>query len=151
MDMYERLFFLKKLGEGSIIVKRIVCALQSCKRRFIMDCKINLELGTLTVADEVIATVAGNTCVECYGIVGMGTKRATDGIVEMFKKDSLTKGVKVVAGEGSVSISVSVVLEYGVSMQAVSKAVIDNIKYNIETMIGVKVEKINVIVVGIRV
>ncbi|MGI5898691.1 MAG: Asp23/Gls24 family envelope stress response protein [Christensenellales bacterium] len=116
-----------------------------------MDCKINLELGTLTVADEVIATVAGNTCVECYGIVGMGTKRATDGIVEMFKKDSLTKGVKVVAGEGSVSISVSVVLEYGVSMQAVSKAVIDNIKYNIETMIGVKVEKINVIVVGIRV
>ncbi len=116
-----------------------------------MECNINLELGTLTVAEEVIATVAGNTCVECYGIVGMGTKRATDGIVEMFKKESLTRGVKVSVAESSVSISVSVVLEYGVSMPAVSKAVIDNIKYNIETMIGVKVEKINVIVVGIRV
>ena len=117
-----------------------------------MDCNINLELGTLSVAEEVIATVAGNTCIECYGIVGMGTKRATDGIVEMFnKKDNLTKGVKVAIGEGSVTINVSVVLEYGVSMPAVSRSVIDNIKYNVETMIGVVVEKINVVVVGIRV
>ena len=116
-----------------------------------MDCNISLELGTLSVTEEVIATVAGNTCIECYGIVGMGTKRATDGIVEMFKKDNLTKGVKVAVGEGSVAINVSVVLEYGVSMPAVSKSVIDNIKYNVETMVGVTVEKINVVVVGIRV
>ncbi len=116
-----------------------------------MGSTVKLELGSLMVADEVIAIVAGNTCVECYGIVAMGTKRAADGIIEMFKRDNITRGVKVAVSEGSVTISVSVVLEYGVSMPAVSKTVIENIKYNVETMTGVTVSKINVIVVGIRV
>ena len=48
-----------------------------------MDCKFKNELGTLTVNEEVVLKVAGYAALECYGIVGMASKRSTDGLVQL--------------------------------------------------------------------
>jgi len=116
-----------------------------------MDYKMRNELGTVSVTDQVIAMVAGNSALECYGIVAMCAKRAKDGIVEMFKKENLTKGIKVSVNEDSVTIHLFIVVEYGVSIAAVAKTVMETVKYHVETYTGVKVEKVNVSVEGIRV
>lgn len=116
-----------------------------------MDCKMKNELGTISIAEEVVATIAGLCCLECYGIVAMGTRSASDGIVEMFKKDNPSKGVKVTVKETGVSIAISIVVEYGVSIAAVAKTAIESIKYHIESMTGTTVEKVSVVVAGIRV
>ena len=116
-----------------------------------MECKMRNELGSVSVTDQVVAMVAGNSCLDCYGIVAMCAKRAKDGIVEMFKKENLTKGIKVTVAEDSVSINLYIVVEYGVSIAAVAKTVMETVKYNVETLTGVKVRKVNVSVEGIRV
>ena len=116
-----------------------------------MECKMRNELGSVSVTDQVVAMVAGNSCLDCYGIVAMCAKRAKDGIVEMFKKENLTKGIKVTVVEDSVSINLYIVVEYGVSIAAVAKTVMETVKYNVETLTGVKVRKVNVSVEGIRV
>ena len=116
-----------------------------------MECKMRNELGSVSVTDQVVAMVAGNSCLDCYGIVAMCAKRAKDGIVEMFKKENLTKGIKVAVAEDSVSINLYIVVEYGVSIAAVAKTVMETVKYNVETLTGVKVSKVNVSVEGIRV
>ena len=47
--------------------------------------------------------------------------------------------------------SLYIIVEYGVSIAAVAKNVIESVKYRVETMVGIKVDKVNVTVEGIRV
>ena len=44
-----------------------------------MPAKTNNEYGHINIDDNVIATVAGLSAMEGYGIVGMASKSATDG------------------------------------------------------------------------
>ena len=116
-----------------------------------MDCVYKNELGTITMANEVIAMVAGCACLDCFGIVAMGTKRATDGIVEIFKRENLSKGVKVAVNDNNITVTLSIIVEYGVSISAVAKTVMENVKYHVENMTGMSVAKVNVSIEGIRV
>ena len=60
-----------------------------------MDCKFNTDLGLVTVNDDVIVRVAGYAALDCYGIVGMASKRSTDGIVQLMGRENLGRGVKI--------------------------------------------------------
>ena len=111
--------------------------------------------------------MAGYGAVECIGIVAMASKRATDGLVELLGRENLKRatdglvellgrenlkrGVRVALTEDSASINLYIIVEYGVSIAAVAKNVIETVKYRVETMVGVKVDKVNVTVEGIRV
>jgi len=116
-----------------------------------MECKVLTDLGGIFIDDQVIATIAGNTCLECYGIVATCSKRATDGIVEIFKGENLTRGVKVQLKESSAIVNLYIIVEYGISIAAVANSVIESVKYHIENQTGVTVEAVNVTVEGIRV
>jgi len=112
--------------------------------------KVN-PLGEIIISDEVLATLAGISAIECYGIVGMASKRATDGLVELLGYDNLSKGVKVHAQENGVIINLYIIVEYGISISAVGKNVIETVKYNIENTTGFNVKKVDITVEGIRV
>ena len=115
------------------------------------ECRIKNELGSITVVEDVISTVAGYAAVECIGIVAMASKRATDGLVELLGRENLRRGVRVSLAEESAAINLYIIVEYGVSIAAVAKNVIETVKYRVETMAGIKVDKVNVTVEGIRV
>ena len=55
------------------------------------ECKIKNELGTISVVEDVITTVAGYAAIECIGIVAMASKRATDGLVELLGRENLKR------------------------------------------------------------
>ena len=52
-----------------------------------MSAKTNTEYGVISIDDNVIATLAGISAMEGYGIVGMASKNATDGLFELLKSD----------------------------------------------------------------
>ena len=56
-----------------------------------MDCKFTTDLGLVTVNDEVLVRVAGYAALDCYGIVGMASKRSTDGIVQLTGNRAIIK------------------------------------------------------------
>lgn len=116
-----------------------------------MSAKISNPLGELVISDEVMATLAGISAIECYGIVGMASKRATDGIVELLGRENLSKGVKVHTQDQDVSIDLYIIVEYGISIATVANNMIETVKYNIENFTGMNVNKINVTVAGVRV
>ena len=60
-----------------------------------MPARIQNELGKITFSDLAIASLAGMTAVECYGVVGMASTKATDGLNELLKRENLARGVKV--------------------------------------------------------
>ena len=116
-----------------------------------MDCKFNTELGLVTVNDEVLVRVAGYAALNCYGIVGMASKRSADGIVQLMGRENLGRGVKIRTSEDKVDIDLFIIVEYGISISAVAASIIETVKYKVEHLTGVKVGRINVCVEDIRV
>ena len=53
----------------------------------------------ISIRPEAIAKYAGSVAVECFGIVGMAAVSMKDGLVRLLKKESLTRGVKVVMSD----------------------------------------------------
>lgn len=116
-----------------------------------MPAKTNTDLGTISIDDNVIATIAGVSAMESYGIVGMASKNATDGLFELLKWDHLTKGIKVYSKDNILTIDLHVILEYGVKISVVADNIIERVKFNVEELTGQKIDNINVFVQGIRV
>ena len=116
-----------------------------------MDCRFTTDLGVVTVNDEVIVRVAGYAALDCYGIVGMASKRSTDGIVQLMGKENLGRGIKIKPSSDRVDIDLFIVVEYGISISAVADAIIETVKYKVEHLTGVPVGRVNVCVEDIRV
>ncbi len=116
-----------------------------------MDCKYTTGLGLVSVSEEVILKVAGYAALECYGIVGMAAKRTTDGIVQMLGIENLARGVKVRLQNENVDVDLYIIVEYGISISAVAATLIDTVKYRVENLTGISVNKVNVSVEDIRV
>ncbi|MEA5048873.1 MAG: Asp23/Gls24 family envelope stress response protein [Eubacteriales bacterium] len=117
-----------------------------------MAAEMSTALGKITIADDLIATIAGYAAVENYGIVGMNAKKASDPFVELFGKDNMRRGVKVtIVSPDVIDIDLYVTLEYGVSLPAVAQNAKSNVKYRVEEMAGVTVRSVNVHVENIRV
>lgn len=107
--------------------------------------------GKIDYSDEFLSNLAGLATMDCYGIVGMSSQKAMDGIVELLKGENLSKGVRISTENDAVHISLFVVVEYGVSISAVASNVIDTVKYRVEKITGLNVEKVDVTINGIRV
>ena len=116
-----------------------------------MDCKFNTELGLVTVNEDVVMRVAGYAALDCYGIVGMASKRSTDGIVQLMGKENLGRGIKIHNSGDRVDIDLYIIVEYGISIAAACAAIIETVKYKVEHLTGVAVGRVNVSVEDIRV
>lgn len=116
--------------------------------------KIELETGNgeVIIESEVIAQFAGLSAIECFGIVGMATVNMKDGLVKLLRGDSVSKGVNVTIGEdNSIAIDFHIIVAYGVSISTVAENLMSTVRYKVEEFTGMQVEKINVIVEGVRV
>ena len=116
-----------------------------------MECKINNELGQITISEDVLLKVAGYAALECYGIVAMSSKRAKDGFVEWLGRENLTKGVQINVTDGGIDIDLFIIVEYGISIVEVCNIIKSQVCYKIENMTGAKVRRVNISVEGIRV
>ena len=116
-----------------------------------MECKINNDLGVITISEDVLLKVAGYAALECYGIVAMSSKRAKDGFVEWLGRENLTKGVQINITDEGIDIDLFIIVEYGISIVEVCNIIKSQVCYKIENMTGAKVRRVNISVEGIRV
>jgi uncharacterized alkaline shock family protein YloU len=113
--------------------------------------KLVTELGMISFSDEVLANIAGVATMECYGVVGMASKRATDGLVELLKRENLSKGVKVNSDNDELVVDLFIIVEYGTKISVIADNIIQKVKYNLENITGLKVKKVVVNVQSVRV
>ena len=109
------------------------------------------ENGTITYSDEVIANIVGLATMECYGVVGMVSKNATDGFWELIRVENLSKGVKINVNEDKLAIELFIMVEYGTKISVIANNVIQKVKYNVENYTGLVVSSITVNVQAVRV
>ena len=116
-----------------------------------MKGRMNNSLGSIVIDNNVIATYAGSVAVECFGIVGMASVNMKDGLVSLLKREHLDKGINVRVADNRISLDFHVIVSYGVSIQAVSNNLVENVRYKLEAFTGMTVERINIFVEGVRV
>ena len=116
-----------------------------------MECKVKNEYGTIFITEDVMMKVVGYAALECYGIVAMSGKRATDGIVEWLGRENLTKGIQIRNVGDMLDVELFIIVEYGISIAEVCKTIIETVRYKLESMTGVKVRKVDINVEGIRI
>ncbi len=108
------------------------------------------KLGQVDISEEVIATIAGAAAIECYGLVGMASRKISDGVSGLLKRENLARGVLVTFQDEAVIIDLNIIVGYGVKISEVAANVMDRVRYSVETMTGLKVNEVNVNVQGVR-
>ena len=103
--------------------------------------------GTITYANEVIATIAGVAANEIDGIAGMCV---SGGFGEILGRNrSITKGVKVEVGSQEAAVDLYIVVEYGQPIQKVASEVQENVRKALESLTGLHVVRVDVHVQGV--
>ena len=86
-----------------------------------MECKVKTNDGTIFISEDVMMKVVGYAALECYGIVAMCGKRATDGLVEWLGRENLSKGVQIRNVGDMLDVDLFIIVEYGISIAEVCK------------------------------
>ncbi|MFW6287131.1 MAG: Asp23/Gls24 family envelope stress response protein [bacterium] len=104
------------------------------------------NVGTIKIANEVVAIIASLAASEIDGVAGM-SGGVGSGIAEMLGHK---KGVKVDTGDNECVVDISVIVEYGTSIPEVAENIQSNVKQAIESMTGLNAVEINVHVQGVH-
>lgn len=108
-----------------------------------------MDIGTVKIADEVVAIIAGLAATEVEGVAGMSGGLA-GGIAELLGKKNLSKGVKVEVGDKEAAVDLYLVVNYGVSIPEVALNVQRNVARAITSMTGLDVVEVNVHIQGVH-
>lgn len=116
-----------------------------------MAVKTTNRYGKIAITDTALAMVASNVASECYGVAALVSRRLTDSLIELFNKTATAKGVKVDTVKNKINIDIFAVLKDGINVDAVCDSIKSTVKYHVERFSGMRVNVVNVYVVGIRV
>ena len=104
--------------------------------------------GTVKIASDVVATIAGLAAAEIKGIAGM-SGGVVGGIAEMLGRKNLTKGVKVDIQEQNAIVDIYAIVDYGVAIAEVAETVQKAVKDSVETMTGLNCPTVNIHIQGV--
>lgn len=104
--------------------------------------------GRTTIADTVVAKIAGIAANEVAGVhaLGGGAARAVGAIRERIPGSSTnhSQGVSVEVGERQAAVDIQLVAEYGVSLTDLASGIRRNVISSLERMTGLEVTEVNV-------
>ncbi|MGO4146532.1 Asp23/Gls24 family envelope stress response protein [Paenarthrobacter sp. YAF11_1] len=109
--------------------------------------------GATTVADGVVAKIAGIAIQEIPGVhaLGGGAARAIGNLREKVGQKDLTQGVSVEVGQTQVAVDVTLVVEYPHPLQEVADNARDAVYNAIEDLVGMEVTEVNITITDIHV
>jgi uncharacterized alkaline shock family protein YloU len=109
------------------------------------------QTGRIEVSPKAISHLASRAAQRSYGVVGLASRHSRPGWAELLRREEISKGVEVTFSDGQVIINLYVVLEYGVRISEVARNIMSNVKFALESSLGIPVVHVNVTVQGIRV
>jgi len=115
-----------------------------------MDVKMHEKLGEVRIADEVIASIAGLAATEARGVSALAGGIVHDQITLTGSK-ALSKAIRVTVDENSVSLKLYLVLDGTVPIPAATGDASERVKNAVESMTGMKVERIRITVSGVSI
>lgn len=114
------------------------------------DSALQTSDGKTTIADQVVAKIAGIAAREISGVYNLGgvAARAVGMLRERIPgaKEDHTQGVDVTVDETTASVEIGVIAEYGVALADLAASIRRNVIGAIERMTGLDVTEVNITV-----
>ncbi len=108
------------------------------------------ELGSILIQKDAIASIARQSTLQSYGVVGLAPKNLIENIRQLINKETKF-GVEVEFDHDGLVIDIYIVVEYGTRIKSITNSVVNSVKYNVEKTVGLPVRRINVHVRGLRI
>ena len=103
------------------------------------------ENGSVNISTSVYTDIAGTAAANCFGVKGMAARSLTDGVYHLLRKESMSKGVRVVFHEdNTISIDLHIMVDNGVNLTAVGTSIISEVRYVVTSTTGTEVRAVNV-------
>ncbi|MBN3526082.1 Asp23/Gls24 family envelope stress response protein [Paenibacillus apiarius] len=117
-----------------------------------MTIQLDTDYGKVSISEEVVAVIAGSAAMECYGLVGMASrKQLKDGIAELLGRENLSRGVEVRQEQDALHIDLYIILSYGTKISEVAHNIQVKVKYVLNEIVGLTVNEVNIFVQDVRV
>lgn len=112
------------------------------------DTELVTSQGRTTIADTVVAKIAGVATREVSGVhaLGGGAARAVGALRERISGVGTNQGqgVSVEVGERQAAVDIQLTAEYGVAIQDLAASVRRNVIASVERMTGLEVSEVNI-------
>ncbi len=113
--------------------------------------RLENHLGTIEISQGYFASLIGNAVSSCFGVVGMCKTGAKQGIRRLFSKEThLDEGVRVRAENKRLIIDLHITVIYGMNISAITKSIVNKVRYTVESATGLEVKRVNVYVDGMK-
>lgn len=106
------------------------------------------EMGTIHIADEVLAVVAASAALEVEGVSSLAANLQSD-IAELMGRKVYSKGVRLLVANGQVMVEISILIQYGYVIPDVARKVQEVVMSAVTNTSGMEVSQVNVQVAGI--
>lgn len=112
--------------------------------------KFETPNGTIAISNEVIATIASSVAQNCFGVKGMARRSALDGLVHLLRREVQTGGVEVCSGESGVLLTLHIAVSPSVNIQAVCRSIAEEVRYNVQQLCGIPVERVDLYIDAVK-
>ena len=107
------------------------------------------SIGTVQIADDVVAMIASLAATEIEGVSAMAGNISNELMSKVGVK-KLTKGVRVDVLNNNVKVDLAVTMEYGYNIPATCQKVQAKVKNAIENMTGLSCSDVNIRIAGVN-
>ena len=106
------------------------------------------NVGSVQIADDVVAVIAGLAATEVDGVSAMAGN-ITNELMSKVGVKNLAKGVKVEIYNTNVKVDLAVMMDYGYNIPTTCSKVQEKVKTTIENMTGLTVTDVNIRIAGV--
>lgn len=103
-------------------------------------------IGSIQISNNVIATIVKKYTLEIEGVTRFAPQGLVGDIADMLSKRSYDRNIAIELGDGEATITLTLVMMFGVNIVEVSQKVQAVIIDKVQSMTGIKVKKVNVFV-----
>jgi uncharacterized alkaline shock family protein YloU len=107
--------------------------------------------GQVEISDQAIIAVIHDAVFSCYGIVDMAPRSFRSAIGKRLGISSSDRGIGIAVDGDTLTIDLSVVVQYGTPIFTVATNVMQAVKFRVEEILGMRVDRVNINVDGLRV
>ncbi|MCY0903921.1 Asp23/Gls24 family envelope stress response protein [Arthrobacter sp. H14-L1] len=109
--------------------------------------------GSTTIADAVVAKIAGIATRDIPGVyaLGGGAARALGSLRDAIGQSDVAQGISVEVGQTQAAVDVTLIVEYPHPLQNVARSVRDAIYTAVEDLVGLQVTEVNINITDVHI
>ncbi len=113
--------------------------------------RLENHLGTINLSQEYFACLIGNAASSCFGVTGMRKTGARQGLRSVLSKQAfIDEGVQVRAENKELIIDLHITVMHGINISAITKSIVNKVRYTVEKATGLHVKHVKVYVDGMN-